>query len=379
MLFFPFISSLPPSLSAACLARLARDVEPPPPPFPTACPFPCRGSSLPRPAEGHCRVRGPQARPPPSPLSVSGTHTSPSAPGEGSPRHPARRGAPAPCPPSPCPPPAGRPRGASAGKVLRGVLPTQSTAGEGRSSPRTPGAVGGEGAQGRPVWSEGACPGMRADAAAHASAGAGGALAARQAQEREELAAVQCGEMERLRRALADRLIRGGRGGAPDGSDLSRLRWSVKDKLGQGRFAEAYDAQALVREAEARRAAACEAEALGASEATLPCARMVAAHEEERARLDRRHQRERVGLEARARTAGPPPGWLPPFPLPPGRGARPPRPPRAGLRRGSSAPRPREQRERERKLRPLRLPPALRRTSCATAAARGCRRLPWRP
>ena len=162
---------------------------------------------------------------------------------------------------------------------------------------------------------------MRADAAAHASAGAGGALAARQAQEREELAAVQCGEMERLRRALADRLIRGGRGGAPDGSDLSRLRWSVKDKLGQGRFAEAYDAQALVREAEARRAAACEAEALGASEATLPCARMVAAHEEERARLDRRHQRERVGLEARARTAGPPPRVASPFPPSAGAGS----------------------------------------------------------
>ena len=166
---------------------------------------------------------------------------------------------------------------------------------------------------------------------------AGGALAARQAQEREELAAVQCGEMERLRRALADRLIRGGRGGAPDGSDLSRLRWSVKAKWGQGRFAEAYDAQALVREAEARRAAACETEALGGSEATLPCARMVAAHEEERARLDRRDQRERVGLEARARTAGRPPGVASPFPPSAGAGspATPPPPGRleAGLLR----------------------------------------------
>ena len=379
MLFFPFISSLPPSLSAACLARLARDVEPPPLPSPPRARFLAAAPLSHVPQRGTAECAGPKRGllPPPSPCQAPiPPQVPPARAPPGIPPDAARlRHVPLP----PAPPPAGRPRGASAGKVLRGVLPTQSTAGEGRSSPRTPGAVGGEGAQGRPVWSEGACPGMRADAAAHASAGAGGALAARQAQEREELAAVQCGEMERLRRALADRLIRGGRGGAPDGSDLSRLRWSVKDKLGQGRFAEAYDAQALVREAEARRAAACEAEALGASEATLPCARMVAAHEEERARLDRRHQRERVGLEARARTAGPPPGWLPPFPLPPGRGARPPRPPRAGLRRGSSAPRPREQRERERKLRPLRLPPALRRTSCATAAARGCRRLPWRP
>ena len=165
-------------------------------------------------------------------------------------------------------------------------------------------------ARGGPVRSGGECPGMRAELPARA----GGALAARQAQEREELAAVQCGEMERLRGALADRLIRGGRGGAPDGSDLSRLRWSVKSKLGQGRFAEAYDAQALVREAEARRAAACEAEALGASEASLPCARMVAAHEEERARLDRRHQRQWVELEARARTTPGPPGGASPSP-----------------------------------------------------------------
>lgn len=126
-------------------------------------------------------------------------------------------------------------------------------------------------------------------------------LEERQAQERAELAARQCGEMERLRGALAGRLVRGGRGGAPDGSDLSRLRWGVKARLGQGRFAEAYDAQALVREAEARRAADCEAGALGTPEAALPCARMVAAHEEERARLEQHHRRERVEWEARAR------------------------------------------------------------------------------
>ena len=71
--------------------------------------------------------------------------------------------------------------------------------------------------------------------------------------------------MEWLREALAGRLMRGSRRGAPEGSDLSHLLWSVKGSLAQRLFAKAYDAQGLVQAVETCRAVVYKVKALSTS------------------------------------------------------------------------------------------------------------------